>query len=531
MKRIRNIIILVAVLVVVCVVIVVEKAVTRHVDSINTTDEIILSIAPDDLTAASWSNEDGELSFAKTDGVWQDAGDAAFPVNQDTLTDFLDHFSEVHATFIIDDVADYDQYGLENPECTITLTGADGDTVVSLGGYSTMDAQRYVSIGDGRVFLVEDDLLEYVSVERDDFMQMDEIPAFDNLTELKVQGDTDLDIVYDEEGVYAYTSQYNYYQIDQSGHQYLDDALTESYLSSLQGLDLSNYVTYTASDEDLSQYGLDAPAYTLTFTGTKYVTDADEETTDDDDLPTEDVAFTLCIGTVPVESDEESEDADDEESVIAYARLGESEIISQLSDSDYETLAAGTYDTLRPTAVLALDWDDVTGISVTIGDETYDIVFTTRGELDAAEAEAEDGTEEDATGGDADADGADAETGDADADADAADTAASDTVEEDPDTPVYLLNGQEIDLTAFTDATNAMTIDTFTTEEPERDEEISVTFSLTGAKYTSVTVNAYQYDGENCLVTLDDETLGLMARSLMVDVREAVTSIVLGLDV
>ena len=41
--------------------------------------------------------------------------------------------------FEIEDVDDYGQYGLDDPECTITLETDDETYEISLGDYSTMD--------------------------------------------------------------------------------------------------------------------------------------------------------------------------------------------------------------------------------------------------------------------------------------------------------------------------------------------------------------------------------------------------------
>ena len=40
----------------------------------------------------------------------------------------------------------------------------------------------------------------------------------------------------------------------------------------------------------------------------------------------------------------------------------------------------------------------------------------------------------------------------------------------------------------------------------------------------SLTLCAYQYDGENCLVMLNDTTLGFAKRSLVVDLQEAINA-------
>ncbi len=516
-----------------CAVVGVERAVTQHVDSINTTDEVILSLDQGTLTSVSWTYEEETLEFEQTDNVWYDSNDADFPVNQETLEDFLSWFEEVHACFIIDDVEDYSQYGLEEPQCTVTLTTEDEEIVVSIGDYSTMDEQRYIEIGDGKVYLVEEDILEDISTERDDFMQQDEIPSIDTLDEMTVSGKTDLDAVYDPDGSYSYTDSYNYYQVEDDGtYLMLDDSLVESYLSSLASLILSDYVTYTASDVDLADYGLDDPVYTITVTGTTEVEieieedDADEETSDDEtadttddgtadiaddgtsvdeadaeetEVETEDVEVVIYIGQVTETANEEDED----DTVTTYLRVGDSEIIYQLDNSDYDTLSAVTYDDLRPTAVLSADWDEVTGISFAVDGETYEVTV-----MDEAKYEETYGSDED-----------DEETED-----------SSEDSEEEESGYVYLINEQKINFDTAITAVDALTINSFTNEENGDTLELSMTLQLSDERYSSVEMEIYQYDSEDCLVLVDGEPVGLLERSLMADLREALTTIVLGLE-
>ena len=49
---------------------------------------------------------------------------------------------------------------------------------ISLGDYSTMDSQRYVSIGDGNVYLVKNDPDGQFDVTIDALLKNDEIPNF-----------------------------------------------------------------------------------------------------------------------------------------------------------------------------------------------------------------------------------------------------------------------------------------------------------------------------------------------------------------
>ncbi|MCC8140142.1 MAG: DUF4340 domain-containing protein [Lachnospiraceae bacterium] len=510
MRRRRNLIILSVVFFALCGAALLAQSITEHVDSVNTTDEVILALAQDDLTGVSWEYEEESLEFEKTDDTWYNTGDEDFPVNQDTLAEFLEHFEEVHTCFIIEDVEDFGQYGLEEPQCTITLTTEEGETIVSLGSYSTIDEQRYISIGDDKVYLIEDDLLEYVTTDRDEYMQHDDIPEIESLVELTVAGDATLDAVYDEEGIYSYTQSYNYYNVEDGNYSVLDDERVEDYLSALTSLSLTDYVTYTASSEDLSEYGLDDPDYTITLTAEVAVVDEETEATEetgedeavedgetteetDEEPETETKEYVLYIGTVITE--EETEDGETEETTLAYARVGDSEIIYQLTDEDYETLAANSYDSLRPRAVLSLDWESVTGVSFTMNDATYEVSTMARGEWNELQ-EIEEEDDEDI----------------------------------DEEEIIYLMSEQEIDFDTAMSAVNALEIDRFTSEESASTQELSMTVYLDSEDYPSVTVTIYQYDGESCLVCLDGEQVGLMERSLMVDLREAVTSIVLGLE-
>lgn len=337
-------------------------------------------------------------------------------------------------------------------------------------------------MGDEKVYLIEDDLLEYVTTDRDDFMQHDEVSDFDTLAELTIAGETALDIVYEPDSSYSYTDSYHYYAIKDGSHLALSDTLVKSWLNTLTSLDLTDYATYTASDEDLSEYGLDAPAYTISVNGT-IEAQSDEESA-------EDVEFVLYIGTIPDDTAEEEAD------VIAYARLGESEIVYRLSSAEYEILSECSYNSLRPTQVLSLDWDIVTEVCIGMNGESYDVDVMTRADW-----------EETGNAGESDGD-----------------------EEADGDEPVYVLNGSEIDFEAVMTAADAMEIDTFAEDAADKTQELSMTVSLDRDDYSSVTVEIYQYDGESCLVLVDGETVGLMQRSMMVDLREAMTAIVLEME-
>ncbi len=241
----------------------------------------------------------------------------------------------------------------------------------------------------------------------------------------------------------------------------------ESYLSGIENLTLDNYMTYQAGTEDLSQYGLDAPELTVTVT---YTPEEDEEG--------ESQTFTLHISRSPeeraaAENDTASEE-DEEEEITAYARVGDSEIVYQITGESYEKLIAAGYDDLRHKEALTADFTQVTGLDITLEGSVYNLTS--------------EGSGEDKT---------------------------------------FRFGEEEVDVADLQSALEGLTADSFTQEEPTQKEEIALTVYLDSEVHPSVQIQLYRYDGENCLAVIDGEPVSLIPRSAVVDLIEAVNAIVL----
>lgn len=77
-------------------------------------------------------------------------------------------------------------------------------------------------------------------------------------------------------------------------------------------------------------------------------------------------------------------------------------------------------------------------------------------------------------------------------------------------------------------ALTALSADSFTDEQPSQREEISLTVYLDLEGSPAVEIGLYHYDGEHCLAVVDGESVSLVPRGEVVDLIEAVNSIVLG---
>lgn len=467
MKRSKRLHILLGVLAAVGIVTFAVTQYEEKQEEIEASGEVVLEIDPAAVQTLSWEYDAETLAFHK-DGTWVYDTDEAFPVDEERIDELLGVFEAFSAAFIIEDVTDYSQYGLDDPVCTIGISTGDTDYEIQLGDFSTMDSQRYVSIGDGNVYLATADPLDYFDAALRDMIDNDEAPDFGTVEAIRFDGDRTCQIAYQEyteDSSYTYCSDDVYFVQQEDAMLPLDTSRVEGYLDSISGLSLTDYVTYNVTEEELAEYGLDAPELSVTVT---YVPEDSEQTAE----------FTLHISRDPDEQAaaeaEDGEEDETEEEITAYARVGESQIVYQITGDSYEALMAAGYDDLRHYEVLTADFADVTGLDITLEGESYTIT---------AEGSGEDKT--------------------------------------------FYYGEEELDIADLQSALEDMGAASFTDEEPSQKQEISITVHLDNEAHPTVQIDLYRYDGEQCLAVLDGTPTSLVPRNMVVDLIEAVNAIVL----
>lgn len=471
MKRSKRLCILLGVLAVACVATFALSRYQAKKEQIETSGEVVLEIPVDSVQALSWEYDGEELAFHKDD-KWIYDEDEAFPVDGEKIEDLLDQFSAMGAAFIIENPEDLSPYGLSDPTCSITITTDEETYTILLGGYSTMDSQRYVSIGDGNVYLVADDPLDDYDVGLRDLLDPDDIPDFDQVSKITFTGSENYEIFYEayEEGsTRTYCADDVYFAQQGDSTLPLDTDKVTSYLQTIRYLDLSDYVTYNVTDEELAQYGLDDPQLTIQV-------DYTEENEDGDEVSD---TFTLHISRDPEElakaEESESENEDDtEEEITAYMRVGDSPIIYRLYSESYSSLMRASCDDLRHAELLTADFADITQIDISLEDADYTITT--------------DGSGDDRT---------------------------------------YAYLETEVEIDDFRDALESLQADSFTDEAPAQKEEIRLTLHLDNEAFPTVEISLYRYDGSSCLAVVDGVPTALVERSQVVDLIEAVNAIVL----
>lgn len=484
MKRSKRLYVLSGVLAVICVVTFGVSRYEQRKEEIKNSDEIILELAAEDVTALSWEYDETKLAFHKSE-TWLYDDDEDFPVSEEKMNDLLGLFESFGVSFIIENVEDYSQYGLDDPTCSIHIETAEESYEVALGGYSTMDEQRYISIGDGNVYLVSTDPMETYEIELKDVILHDETPYIDQADNITFAGSENYNIIYQEESDDTYHEDDVYFVDDENGRLPLDTDTVKSYLSTIGSLGLNNYVSYNVTEEELAVYGLDAPELTATVQYMAPKEDAEEGDSTDEDAE-EVKTFVLQISRSAEEKakvkeeelTEETDTSDDyeseEESVPAYVRVGESQIIYEITETEYESLMEAAYDKLRHQEIFWADFDKVTQVDISLEGQTYTLI----------------------------------------------------SKEEDEET-VWSYGEEEIAVDNFRVALAALTATEFKNEEIGDKEELSMTLHLNDENYPTVHIGLYRRDGDSCMAVVDGEPTALVTRSKVVDLVEAVNAIVL----
>ena len=468
MKRSRRLLILLGLLLAACAATFGVIRYEEHKEVIRNSDAIVLEIDSDAVQTLSWEYGSETLAFHKED-TWLYDGDAAFPVDEEKMQERLELFRAFGVSFIIEDVEDYGQYGLDKPICTIRLSTADETWEILLGNYSSMDSQRYVSVGDGNVYLVQNDPLDYFDASLSDMIDHDETPDFDKVTGIRFAGTESYSITYEEDSGNTYCEEDVYFAERAGSLLPLDTSRVDAYLQKISGLSLTDYVTYNATAEELEACGLDTPELTVTVDYT-YEDEARNEITQ---------TFALQISRDPekqkaAEEASDQEEGTDEEEITAYARVGDSRIVYRITANEYKALMDASYDALRHLEVLSADFSDVTQLDISLEGAAYSI-----------------------------------------------------TAEGSGDGRTYSYLGEELEIGDLQSALESLKAESFTDERPTQKKEIGLTVHLDNENYPEVRIELYRYDGTNCLAVVDGTPVSLVARADVVDLIEAVNEIVL----
>lgn len=471
MKRQKTLLILLLVLVVISGAAFAAARLNREADAetSETANEPIVSIDTESAESLSFTYESNDtLSFTREDGEWSYAEDSDFPLYGAYIDTMLEKISELSALKTIDTPESLADYGLDEPVCSVTVT-AGGEYEFKIGDESELDGERYVSVGDGNVYLVDADILSSFNYGLYDLVEKETVPSMQDVQRFTVSsGDKSYELEYIEDSGLAYSDEYVwFYKNGEDDYMTLDTALTSSFIAKVTGLDWGECVNYKADETALKDYGLSEPQLTVTVEYTESaeyatnMTDSDGQTIyETRETP---ATFTLEIGGY---------DGD-----YCYARIADSSMVYLIDADICDSLMYVDYVDLQPDEVLVMDFDEVTSVDITLDGKSYTVKKSSKEETD------EDGSTE--------------------------------TVS------VWTLNGEELEIQDLFDSlTELYPSSSGASKTPTHEAELSFTFHRTTESFKEVELCFYQYDSGNCLTSLNGDARLMVSRDEVDSLKE-----------
>lgn len=353
-----------------------DKKDAGNTDEADTSTETIADIAEDSIQTIYFKNEKTEMTLVKgEDGNWKNSKDESFPVNQTYAQNMSKAFTKLTSTrTLTEGVENLSEFGLDNPGMSVTVTDKDGkETTVALGIEAPVTGGYYAALnGDGKVYIIAASFYNNFNYDQIQMAAVETIPAITaaNITHLSVikKDQPGFEIQYDPEVTSDYAGISNWtmnqpYEIPLSA----DADAVNTLLANYTALSFTSCVDYNA--KDLSQYGLDSPATSVSldyyeeYTKDSATADAadttDSNTTDQQEEKTRiDYRLELLIG---------AKDADGN----YYVKTGDSSAVNIMSADMVDKIINIDAFSIVNHYVNLVNLDTINQVDITFEGKTY----------------------------------------------------------------------------------------------------------------------------------------------------------------
>lgn len=265
MKKYKSLVILLTVLVVLVVAYVVTGQLKKKSAEKENEQKQIAVLDMSDITSIQYTNGTNTMSFIKEGGTWYSESDKEFPLQQSSLKTMAETFGTLSANRELTDGDTLADYGLEEPQYTITLKDADGEQQNIYTGNAAGE-DYYMTVGDKeKIYTVDYSVVNAMNFDLDSMLQKDTFPSIgaDNIKKVTITK-------------VGETTEYDADNSDQS-----DDITAIG--GGLGAAYFVDCVDYSVQADELAQYGLDEAQRT---TVTVVYTDSDDK----------EQTFTLYVG-------------------------------------------------------------------------------------------------------------------------------------------------------------------------------------------------------------------------------------------
>lgn len=316
----------------------------------------VTNIDAEQIMAVSFKIGEEIYSFEKQEEEWRLQGDAEFPLDSSQIETLIKSVSSLKALRKLENLIDLNEYELENPKNTISVTTSDDVvTTLNIGNKNNTTGNTYVNLGEKHtVYVVSTDFSSLLPETKIDLAKGEEFP---DITSANI---TDVSIIQGEEKLILEKKEDSeMWQVtDAQGETSSADSDKVSTLKSgIAGLKFSKLVDYNMTTPE--KYGLDDPVLSLKV---KYTENAADDSSDDEESGSvqEEKNLVLKVGAVNDEGD-------------YYVNLEESKEVHIMSAESLEKMMNMQAENYWELDIGVIIETKISGLSVKYQNQTIDI--------------------------------------------------------------------------------------------------------------------------------------------------------------
>lgn len=311
-------------------------------------ETIVLAAGTEDgIQALAWERDGEAVSLRRGEtSLWENAEDAACPVDQSAVEPLVRAAANVTASMSIAGVTDFSQYGLDAPGLTLAVDTADHAVTYEVGS-ETLLGEYYLRVDNtDMVYTIDAELMVVFQCGLDELLAMESGPeniaSVEALTVTSAAGDYELLRREDLSDVW-YGSAYRWYAARDGEVSPLEEASAALLYEAVTGIEFLQCVDWHS--ERFAAYGLLSPQAVATVSYT-----AEEGAQK---------SFALRFGNY--------------EQGNVYVNIVGSEVVYLASGTVLDGLMYPDWEAMTPLMVCPLDMDAVTGFTVELGGHTYEV--------------------------------------------------------------------------------------------------------------------------------------------------------------
>lgn len=258
MKKKKGPVILIGVLVLLLILYFALSTWNKKQDSKEEETVKVTDLKTSEITGVKYDLGTGEMNFEKDGDTWYYIVDKDFPSRQSYPKTVADAMGQLSADRELEDADALEEYGLDHPTYTVTLTDEDGTvTTIKVGNATGND--YYATVDDTeKVYTIPATSLDDIQTELDQIAQLDTYPSIGS-------GNLKKEVITQNGETITYDSE--------NEDQEEDVAAVAGGLGAVK---LSEVADYSVDDVDLAGYGLDDTSrITVEVT---YTSDAKDQT-------------------------------------------------------------------------------------------------------------------------------------------------------------------------------------------------------------------------------------------------------------